>query len=569
MKTKFKSIILAGVCFPFLFLGCTDWLDIKPLDRMVAQDYWKTKEDVEATMLAAYKDLGSNNFLRRAMMLGEVRSDNVVKGKESDMKEETKQLMDVTVQSTNEWAKWATYYTLINDCNLILHYAPEVAKIDPAYTQGELEVHLAEALTLRALAYFYLVRIYNNVPYVTTPTINDQTNFSLPLTAGDDILKDIVNDLERAENYAVISRGYAPQISSTGFSMNDVRTKTKGRITKHAVRAILADIYLWQASGHNDNPTLQAEEYTKCIQKCDAILAYRKDPTENINDMDMTGAELYLLPNASTNENVSYICTFAYKNSDESIFELQFNDGGGVESRGAFNDYYGRFTLKEGQLNASATVNWITTEDVRMKNSYSTQLSGGTYYILKYRMTGRSEGTAVDGKPTYNYTIVAEGMDSNWILYRLPDVMLMKAEALVELGGENNLQEALKIVNETYMRSNIKYTQPPLTSGTYPSQVAMRKLVLEERQREFLFEGKRWFDLLRVARRENMAKGEVSATLLDYMSLKYRDFSVVKSKLSTYGALFMPVHYDEEVNNPRLKNDVLRNDFYKLADNKK
>jgi hypothetical protein len=136
----------------------------------------------------------------------------------------------------------------------------------------------------------------------------------------------------------------------------------------------------------------------------------------------------------------------------------------------------------------------------------------------------------------------------------------MKAEALVELGGNENLQAALDLVNKIWLRSYQDGDR--LRFELYNDQEKMRYLVLDERQREFLFEGKRWFDLMRLWRKEGP-----SLNVLGLMTRKYKgDTGIMRSKLSIEGALYMPVHSSELLNNPALE----QNSFYKtILDNNK
>ena len=129
----------------------------------------------------------------------------------------------------------------------------------------------------------------------------------------------------------------------------------------------------------------------------------------------------------------------------------------------------------------------------------------------------------------------------------------MKAEALVQLGDGNepNLREALRMVNETYLRSNL--TADSLLYVNYANQSDMEKLVLRERQRELMFEGKRWFDLMRLVRRKN----DPSA-LLPYISPKLSGDNMQIKKLSVMDALYMPILKRELEINTRL----VQNPFY-------
>ena len=107
----------------------------------------------------------------------------------------------------------------------------------------------------------------------------------------------------------------------------------------------------------------------------------------------------------------------------------------------------------------------------------------------------------------------------NWIFYRLTDVMLMKAEALVQLADEDagNLQRAFSLVNTVNKRSIAKATlgaTDTLQLSRYTTKAQMEELVLQERQRELCFEGKRWFDLLRYTYRQLRAGENSQAALL-------------------------------------------------------
>ena len=97
---------------------------------------------------------------------------------------------------------------------------------------------------------------------------------------------------------------------------------------------------------------------------------------------------------------------------------------------------------------------------------------------------------------------------TNWIVYRITDVMLMKAEALAfrndtTNGSTKDLENAFALTKAVYDRSNpyIKASTDTLTY-THGSAASLQEVILEERQRELAFEGKRWFDLVRKALRD-------------------------------------------------------------------
>ncbi|MDE6326401.1 MAG: RagB/SusD family nutrient uptake outer membrane protein, partial [Duncaniella sp.] len=96
--------------------------------------------------------------------------------------------------------------------------------------------------------------------------------------------------------------------------------------------------------------------------------------------------------------------------------------------------------------------------------------------------------------------------------------------------------------------------------GAAASQDAMRTLVFEERQREFMFEGKRYFDIIRMINRD---RSRFSTIINQYLVPKYADLdqATVKSKLSEYDALFMPIKDSELKANLQL----VQNPFYKTS----
>ncbi|MDR2683024.1 MAG: RagB/SusD family nutrient uptake outer membrane protein [Dysgonamonadaceae bacterium] len=538
MKTKWNYIM--AVVVALTAVSCSDFLDIKPMDKMVLEDYWKTQNDVESTVLACYRAMEEDGFMERIILGGELRSDNVIVD-ETKLKTpaDIMHINDLTIKPANDQLKWQDFYRVINYCNAVLEFAPGVMELDPNYTPGFMRAHQAEAYAIRALAYFYLVRIYRDVPYIDFHYKEDTQQFLIPQTPGDEILHHLTEQLLTAEKYAMASWG----VYNT--------TKQRGRVTKNMIRALLADIYLWLG------------EYDHCIAACERIEPDIVDENEVLNYDLMTGAELNLIGNKRYMYE-SFTRIFFNKNSMESIFELQFNTNEKSNSR-LVSLYYGDAN-NIGNLAAASLSDYddkqlFSEKDVRGKTSFTPASKGGNFQgfskVVKYfGVIAVNE----DGWLWLNIRNV-DTNTPNWIFYRVADVYLMKAEALVERNGEGDLDKALELVNLTYLRANPDGA--PLLKENYNTRAAMRKLVLDERQREFLFEGKRWFDLVRMARREDREAGKSDAhpDVLSYMIRKYTyNGDVIRSKLMHTDALYLPIHTDELINNPTLK----QNPYYKV-----
>jgi len=516
--TIFKIII--GLIVLSSISSCSDWLTIEPEGKVVLADYWKKESDVEAVVATCYRGMLEDDFMKRIMIWGELRSDNLIAG--NGIKDPENQVLQSNIIPSNELCKWGSFYSIINYCNTVLYYAPKV--IDPDFTESELHAKEAEVLTIRALCYFYLVRVFKDVPLVTEPSLSDTQDYRSTQSTENQVLDKIETDLLQAENWAMIA--YSTE------------KYTKGRITKNAVRALLADVYLWR------------NKYPECINYCDKIINDKIANDKITNDKITNDVRSVLIQD---DEN-PFLQIFGQKNSTESIFEIQFSEANKVNQK--VYDYYGTSLNFAGQFSASTFLGTGTTvypiTDQRRKDNYKIEAVQGLFHIFKYAGLYRTENNL--GTSSYLY----RSSTPNWIVYRLTDVMLMKAESLVQLDrDENDLNNALYLVNATYKRSNPTILGDTLKLASYPSKQAMEELVLLERLRELMFEGKRWFDLLRMARRDGN-----SSRLLNKVLGKFTDNqTTIKSKMSDMNALYMPIHQDELKANRNLK----QNPFYETG----
>lgn len=518
MKIKIY-IISSLLCMGITFSSCTDWLTTKPESEIILDEFWQSETDVESVVASCYRAMTEADVISRMIIWGELRSDNLTLGSLSGSGSPIVKILNGEINADNAIASWSAFYTVINYCNTVLYYAPGVTKVDGNFTQADLLRTQAEVKAIRALCYFYLVRAFKEVPWIEDASVTDTQNYDKGKETEETIINHIIEDL-------LFARQYAP----SDYGRTDYN---KGRVTRNMVNSLLADVYLWN------------QNYDGCVSACDAVLADKN---------------LSLVNGENTLSRVFYI-----GNSSESIFELQFSDTE-IYNSAVYNFYggagfYGYLsfpaTLKynpyetENATGVYSPFNYVLSgsikeseNDIRAKDSYFNY--SGIYFIFKYAGVSRVENSSKTGS---NYTF--RSTTANWIIYRLSDVMLMKAEALVQLGGDENYKKALALVNTTYLRSN--EGEAELSIDNYTTQSAMANLVLRERQRELLFEGKRWFDLMRIARRENS-----TSTINDYMNHKSSGNSVSLG-VTTLNALYMPIYQSELNANPNLE----QNPYYK------
>ena len=247
LKITCLLLVLTG------FTSCKKWLELKPQNGIVREDFWKTKEQVAAAVTGIYASLlaspsGTNNADRPLAeylwIWGEARADMVIPA--TNISPEELEMVNVNMLSTNNLINWRALYRTINYCNTVIELAPGVLSLDQTFTQTQLDASLSEALAIRALMYFYLVRSWGDVPLKLNATISDQDIVAIAKSRQDSVLNQIVADLKKAETGAV-------------FTYNN-KAADKGRITKYTINAILADVYLWM------------EKYPESVAECNKII---------------------------------------------------------------------------------------------------------------------------------------------------------------------------------------------------------------------------------------------------------------------------------------------------------
>lgn len=558
MNIKKPIYMLGLVAATLTTSSCSDFLEVDALNEITLDQYWNEESDVESVVLGCYSALQSSGAICRMMVWGEFRSDNIVAGVNTENDASLQKLLKENITASNTYTSWSEFYDVINRCNTVLYYAPQVAERDPNYTQGELNATRAEMTALRALCYFYLIRTFKDVPYVTEPTIDDNQDIVMAPSSFESVLASLISDLEAVRPYAVT------KYPSTN------KYAQYARITQNAIDAMLCDMYLWK------------QDYAKSVECANRVISsytndYQKklDASSGNATMDKMVDGFPLISDQSLSYYGSaYGDIFGYGGSRESIFELEYMDDDTYLQNAGVNVYYGNATDNVGYVKPAAALTTkpseITTENQKVFRDDNdtryyeniTEVSASSYAIGKYAnqtATIKVSGDKVTSSSTRAYS--KDACHANWIIYRLTDVMLLKAEALVEQMSDGDqlsepdtelMAEALKIVNAVNKRSFCGTTYTDITAT---SKSEMQDIVLAERRRELMFEGKRWYDLVRLARRQGH-----SGNLKSKVSVK----GVANiNKLSVMDAIYMPYNQDELKVNSMLK----QNPAYATASN--
>lgn len=526
--------------------SCSDFLDILPMNEVVLENYWTEKGDVTSVMNSCYETLESGDCLTRMGVWGELRSDNLRLG--ANVPNEINEILKENLLPSNPMCNWSLFYQAINRCNTVCHYAPQVQAIDPNYTEEEMRANVAEVTAIRALCYFYLIRTFRDVPYTTKPSIDDSQEYVIPATPFKDVLDSLIVDLERVKGDAV--RRYFTDDSPNAY-------QNSCKITRAAIYALLADLYLWKGDWDNS------------IKYCDLVIDQKReqykemiDREGNVNTIALFGDIPMILekPVGSTVCGNTYNEIFGEGNSFESIFELYFRTGQNQQNTWVSN-YFGNNNNTMGRLSAPdflakdvalGTNNVFKKTDGRIYES--TELSNSRYAITKFarRSVSYSTQNVSSEKDLGLVSSRRSGGDANWIFYRLSDMMLIKAEALIQKGAEYYVP-AFMLINAVNKRANdVTSTSrsDTLKLADYSdSKASMEELLMAERQREFMFEGKRWFDLVRLAQRD----GD-NTRLVSWTSRKYiENVNAIKIKLADPNIIYFPYAKSELKVNPLLK----------------
>ena len=575
MRKTYYNII-GAVCMACGMTSCADFMEIKPTDQIILEDFWGEKTDVDNIVTGCYSALQAEDVIKRMIIWGEARSDNMQSGENINNDADLYNILKENLTANNKYTTYDLFYDVINRCNTVLKYAPGVAEIDPSYTEGDLKATIAEVSALRDLCYFYLIRTFRDVPYSEEAFTDDDQKMDVPATPFETVLGRLIEDLEKVKDDAV-----------NRYPEDKPRFQT-GRITKDAIYAMLSEMYLWK------------KDYDNCIKYADMVISSKKLYEEELrnrrggrmsqNNSNQATIEARLngyplvYDKADKNDfGESYAEIFLDGSSKETIFELSFDDEpqtSGTKSNSAISSLYGNNNSRKGLLTISSTLLGDLKEpsgtlafEAKDKSNYNdTRLflnaSVDEEAISKYVVRSLTINSSVTPMTaSYGSALASDNNGSKWIIYRLPDIMLLEAEALCQQMQEGSdsaiiaankpkLAKAFALVNAINKRAicnSILVDKDTLKASDYNTKSLMEELVKRERQRELMFEGKRWYDLVRYSMREGNTNPVITAvTKRDDVNSQF-----AQNFFKKMDAIFWPYNIEEmKVNRNLVPNPV-------------
>ena len=428
----------------FFFSGCAnDYLDVDQTESISTKDIELFNNDAGA---ATFVTSIYSKFLNWDMSsfgwigLASITSDDADKGSSPGDTGSDKDVLDnLTYNSSNPSAEstFNANYDGINRCNQALDILPKLDKAD-ANLRARL---IGEAKFLRAFMYFTLVKCYGGVPIVD----------HLPNPVSDEDKKMLLTRKTAAEVYTFIESDLNDAIAALP-NKSAYAADEKARASKGAAYALLAKVNLYQ------------KNWQKVVDNCNLVTGY---------SIEADYAKMFRLEG---------------ENGAESIFEI--NGVGSVPAKGIEG-----YSASQGARGAGGWGWGFNTPSQSLSDAYETGDVRKNATII-FRGTTLYDGREVPStveNPMYNFKAYSSQYTDGWetdanIKYlRYAEVILMKAEALNELG---QTAQAIPLLNQIRNRAGLGVT-------TALTQVDVRTAIWKERRVELAFEFDRFFDLVR------------------------------------------------------------------------
>jgi len=458
MKTKYFLFFLAGLII--LNTSCKKFLDQNPNSQATDQTTWKSDGDANASVAACYSLIRSAfDAAITYYTYGDLISDEFsdVVGGDGAYSDIRNMNWGIAIPYANTYDPrlklrlYTNFYTAIAQSNRCLHFI----NLMPASAfngnsaedqQASKNRYLGEAYFTRAFNYFYIARVWGDVPLVTEYS-NDASNApQLPRVPQKQVLAQAISDLQMAEKYL--------NWEDPGSSDRVVRAD------KGSAFALMAHVYAWQG------------EYDSCNMACDSVI--------NSGSYSLVSGNSYMdIYKGQSSEGIFEI---SQSSLSESMNAKDVYAITGVTltppylANGAVAPYW--------QINTGTTSALYTdTNDIRFKKAFVVLSSGSSNPIecIKY-----ADIQNLNNNPSYQVAT------NNIIIFRLAGIMLLKAEALAAKAAPDD-EGALSLVNAVRARAGIS----PLSAL---SGNDLLQAISDERGRELFLEGHRFFDLIRLER---------------------------------------------------------------------
>jgi hypothetical protein len=497
MKSRFHTILLhtaTGLLIGSLTLASCNVTDLTPASSLTGNSFYKTAEDATAAVTSVYSGLTDFNNVLRIHYWGEARADQtspaVAWGQDGEVQQAKRQNQNATLNLTN----WAPMYQAIQRANDAIKGIGQM-ETDITFTEQRKKDLLGEAYTLRAWAYFTLVRTFGGVPLVTEPSDGIDRDYFLKQSTEAEVLDQIEKDLQYA-----ITNMTRPQQSAT----------QRRRASRGAAKALMVHVKAWR------------NEYKAAEDAATDLI------TNEGYTLEPTASYMSQWHNSTGTNEVIFALGFDLNKNNPLITKTNTNAGYGIIPAASWVQKYR-----------------ARAEPVRGNTRTFLDLGGGNASgrILKYTGAPNPNVTAA-GWDNAAWQIEPNVVARDLPMLRLADIYLLRAEAR---NRQNNSTGALADMNVIRQRANM----PLFTATELNTLEKIEDAILDERDIELAFEGQRWYDLLRIARRNRPDVLINNATSILAGAERERAVQFLRDNKDRGGWLY-PVNRAELLNNRNL-----------------
>lgn len=481
---KINIIILITGLFCF---SCDDFLEEVPKDQLDAKQNFQVPAHAYSAVNSLYRNgapqlFDGGTYNGCPAMLGNYMSgffDNEYKGQEIHVQYAQQLTLDGNNLADYLGTRWSDLYRGISRANNAIKYIPST----PNLTETEINRLSAEAKFFRAFAYYFLVRMFGDVPLITEPyeSLED-------LYVGRSTVADIYKVIEEDLRFAV-DEGQLPETSMANNG---------GRLTKAAAETLLADVYLTM-SGY----PLQADRYADAAKAATnviksgvhSLLQHDSDIAGNVIEENSAYNKLRKSDN-SPQEYIYYreymvgIATSSYTNWTLPVSMAQYS---------AYSVTNGAYQPREVFL-----AGYDDTKDLRVQEKQYFH-SSLTLESGEVKQFATAPYLWLDEEAAFN--TASSGKDV--VIYGYSDVLLIAAEAIAQSEGvtAEAVDYLAQVRGRAYWQQDIDQIKVELGAL---SPEAFVEEVWKERYRELVFEFKLWFDMVRTRKFPETENGEIN-----------------------------------------------------------
>ncbi|SMG51080.1 RagB/SusD family nutrient uptake outer membrane protein [Sphingobacterium psychroaquaticum] len=466
-----KFSLFALVAISQLQVSCNKALDAPSVEVSSEEVHWQSVSDTKAALIGMY------GLMRAAMvdnnahwMFGEFRSGDFSSYRRQDLNAVINSELNKSYDLLENISTWRRFYAVINAASLFIEKAPQVLEHDSRYTRYNLDLDIAQARAIRAFTYFYMVRVWGDVPLITS-SFDNGTFPEFPRTDYRDVLTFAEQELIEAVEVLPFRYGVAPQLYYGTFSSN----WQKILFNKISGYAILAHLAAWQGK------YLDVAAYTQFIMDnyTEANISYLNNVAPSgTGTAGLAGNYGVFTNNFQFGQIINFSAAYSYGEATASGHIEQLTMARPYINRANPDVYVSKDTITQAFVERNDRRFGVDTVSGLFRENYFKDYNNEIPVFNKIKVIR-------DGVEDGDYAVFG----SNLVFTRLEELTLLRAEALAVLGQNIKAIEMLNVIKA--MR---------FTSSYQVSELQTKPLIDEifkERRRELMGEGWRFFDLVR------------------------------------------------------------------------